>query len=391
MSLDLTTRRTYKIGLTANGVYEFNLDSVYDKTGHMVIPNVVQVRNLNTTDIVYFDYTSMVSTTYYVQSINPLTSRKHVTSNNAAKLFLLSASNCNVEITIAYDPEPNVSDLDDTQETNVINNTLQVANNATLDVSDAVLGEKTDAKSVVTDTTAAGVIALLKGLIYVLSNSPAVDISGATINATISDVGITGALPAGDNNIGNVDVVSLPAIPTGANTIGKVKLTDGTEDIAINADGSIKISLDAVTLGGNDIFGKMKVTDGEHDLGIESNGAINVILQASDNNIGNTDVLTVAAGQNLKPATTPAIYNVTCTNAGTEYSQALPANTKKFMIGIRSKNSGVVWQFKVASSGTAFYMLGNETMSEDNILLASQTLYFQSATAGEVVQIIAWA
>jgi len=30
------------------------------------------------------------------------------------------------------------------------------------------------------------------------------------------------AIPAGDNNIGNVDVVTLPAIPTGSNVIGKV-------------------------------------------------------------------------------------------------------------------------------------------------------------------------
>ncbi len=31
------------------------------------------------------------------------------------------------------------------------------------------------------------------------------------------------ALPAGDNNIGNVDVVTLPALPTGTNEIGKIQ------------------------------------------------------------------------------------------------------------------------------------------------------------------------
>lgn len=38
------------------------------------------------------------------------------------------------------------------------------------------------------------------------------------------DVASLPAIPAGDNNIGNVDVVSLPALPTGANTIGKVEI-----------------------------------------------------------------------------------------------------------------------------------------------------------------------
>lgn len=36
-------------------------------------------------------------------------------------------------------------------------------------------------------------------------------------------------IPAGTNNIGDVDVLTLPALPTGDNSIGRVKLTDGTE------------------------------------------------------------------------------------------------------------------------------------------------------------------
>ena len=36
----------------------------------------------------------------------------------------------------------------------------------------------------------------------------------------IGDVDIASALPAGDNNIGNVDIVTLPAIPAGTNNIG---------------------------------------------------------------------------------------------------------------------------------------------------------------------------
>lgn len=36
------------------------------------------------------------------------------------------------------------------------------------------------------------------------------------------------ALPAGSNNIGDVDVLSLPSLPTGTNTIGRVGLTPQT-------------------------------------------------------------------------------------------------------------------------------------------------------------------
>ncbi len=39
---------------------------------------------------------------------------------------------------------------------------------------------------------------------------------------------VDAALPAGDNNIGNVDVVTLPALPAGTNNIGDVDIVSGT-------------------------------------------------------------------------------------------------------------------------------------------------------------------
>jgi hypothetical protein len=57
---------------------------------------------------------------------------------------------------------------------------------------------------------------------------------GAAIPAGANNIGDVDvltlpALPAGTNNIGDVDVLTLPALPTGTNTIGSVKLTDGTD------------------------------------------------------------------------------------------------------------------------------------------------------------------
>jgi hypothetical protein len=40
---------------------------------------------------------------------------------------------------------------------------------------------------------------------------------------------VTANLAAGTNNIGDVDVLTLPAIPTGSNEIGRVRITDGTD------------------------------------------------------------------------------------------------------------------------------------------------------------------
>lgn len=49
-------------------------------------------------------------------------------------------------------------------------------------------------------------------------------------------VTISAALPAGDNNIGNVDIVTLPSLAAGTNAIGKLAANDGVDigDVTIN-------------------------------------------------------------------------------------------------------------------------------------------------------------
>lgn len=52
---------------------------------------------------------------------------------------------------------------------------------------------------------------------------PASTLAAVTTVGTVSSVtAIANALPAGDNNIGNVDIVTLPSIPAGTNNIGDV-------------------------------------------------------------------------------------------------------------------------------------------------------------------------
>lgn len=92
-------------------------------------------------------------------------------------------------------------------------------------------------------------------------------------------------------------------------------------------------------------------------------------------------------------ARTPTIYNVTLTNANTEYSQTLPANLRSFSMQAR-QSADVRWSHETGKVATpvAPYMTmksgGNVNVGEldPNTL----TLYLASATAGTVVEIIAW-
>lgn len=58
------------------------------------------------------------------------------------------------------------------------------------------------------------------------------------------DVVTLPALPSGTNNIGDVDVLTLPVIPSGSNTIGSVKITDGTDTAEVNTRADGKVALE---------------------------------------------------------------------------------------------------------------------------------------------------
>lgn len=92
----------------------------------------------------------------------------------------------------------------------------------------------------------------------------------------------------------------------------------------------------------------------------------------------------------LNRATLVVIYNVTITNANSEYSQALPANTKKFLIKCRGSYDIKVC-FANGQSGTTYITVpGGMSYYEDVIQSSTLTLYFQCATAAQVAEIMAW-
>jgi hypothetical protein len=93
----------------------------------------------------------------------------------------------------------------------------------------------------------------------------------------------------------------------------------------------------------------------------------------------------------VKQATTPAMFNVTLTLVATEYNQALPANTKKFLVQCRD---GTEFRLafetgKVATSVTPFLTVRANCIYWEDYVSTSATVYV-AGTAGKVVEIVAW-
>lgn len=159
-----------------------------------------------------------------------------------------------------------------------------------------------------------------------VSGTVTANLAAGTNNIGDVDVITLPSLPAGNNNIGDVDIASLPALPSGSNNIGSVDVdslpsitgtvtanlgspvvtagsaagttglhslgTDGTNARIIKTDSSGELQVDVLTLpalpAGNNNIG---------DVDVASLPA----LPAGDNNIGNVDIVSLpalAAGTN---------------------------------------------------------------------------------------------
>jgi len=93
--------------------------------------------------------------------------------------------------------------------------------------------------------------------------------------------------------------------------------------------------------------------------------------------------------QNLV-AKTPTVINKTLTTQNTEYSQALPAGTKRFTLQART-GVDVKLCFTALASGTTYITIkSGSSYSEEGLELSSKTLYMQAGSDGVVVEIVAW-
>lgn len=164
-------------------------------------------------------------------------------------------------------------------------------------------------------------------------------------------------------NISGVDVALDGVGPDGDN----VYLVDNVtgNKFKINADGSIDANVELSASDGDNVA----ISDGTNTLVVNPDGSINV---------------------NSNPLTTPIIINQIATLANTEYSYTFPTNTKKFSLRTRG-NAKIQLAFVSAQSGTNFITIfpGN-SYEEKNLKLVSITAYFQLNKTGEIVEILSW-
>jgi hypothetical protein len=107
------------------------------------------------------------------------------------------------------------------------------------------------------------------------------------------------SIAAGDNNIGNVDVVTLPALPAGTNNIGDVDVLTVPADpfgatadaaVAAGATGSISAKLRRATQGLEDLKTLIVLAAGTNAIGkLAANSGVD---------IGDVDVTSISAGEN---------------------------------------------------------------------------------------------
>ena len=172
-----------------------------------------------------------------------------------------------------------------------------------------------------------------------LGSSASINIVGGIVYDGVIR-GFNVPLPIGTNNIGKVDIASIPSLPAGINNIGDV---------------------DVITLPS---------------------------IPAGNNNIGDVDIV---SSPDISTAI-PTIYNVTLTNANQEYSQAF-TNAKKICISIQdglvTNNFRIAFVTgKVATPSSPFLKYPQTVeYSIDKCNIANGTIYLASSLAGAVAQI----
>jgi hypothetical protein len=110
-----------------------------------------------------------------------------------------------------------------------------------------------------------------------------------------------------------------------------------------------------------------------------------------------TDIEVLNAINNLedsqKYSETPTIYTVSMTLADTEYSQALPDDTRKIEFRCRDAvNIRFAYETGKVAAPTEPYrtLLATEVKSEDTIKLSSKILYFACSDAGKTMEVEVW-
>lgn len=148
---------------------------------------------------------------------------------------------------------------------------------------------------------------------------------------------------------------------------------------------------------------KLNTKDTEHTIPLHKHARVSSVFYSlyftNAAQTGKTAILFIGKGVRFDAdtfaglSTTPTIYNVTMTASGTEYSQTLKDNTKKFLLHTRDGNAFRIAFVtgKVATPTAPYFTIAtDEDYYEDHIQTAELTLYFGCATSGKIIEIIEW-
>lgn len=194
------------------------------------------------------------------------------------------------------------------------------------------------------------------------------------IDDPAADAGDEGTLSAKVRGLSrDVGPINAPAATAGGTGSLSAKIRAISRDLIANI----------VLAAGNHIIGQVGIDQ-------STPGTTNAVqLTAGDANVGNVDIVTQPAAEQ----TTPTLYNIDITLAGTEYSQALPSNTRAIQWKCR-QSSDVRYAFetgKVATPTAPYSTLNaDETYCKENVLLTGVTLFVASADTSLVVELDVW-
>ena len=210
--------------------------------------------------------------------------------------------------------------------------------------------------------------------------------ASTTVPADITDdaareLGLVG-LKAGTNNIGDVDVLTLPALPAGTNNIGDVDvLTLPPLPAGTNNIGDVDVlTLPALPAGTNNIGDVDVLTLPPLPAGTNNIGDVDVLtlpaLPSGTNNIGDVDVLTMPVVE-TKPATGIAPVVTNAPGAGEVTINAGAGRIFSFVSDVAGSLRNV--------SGTDLYLVqANVTVNLTRPLEFAANIIFNAAGAGNI-------
>jgi hypothetical protein len=98
------------------------------------------------------------------------------------------------------------------------------------------------------------------------------------------------SIAAGDNNIGNVDIVTLPALPAGTNAIGKLAANSGVDIGDVDVTSLPPLPAGTNNIGDVDVLTLPALPAGTNAIGkLAANSGVD---------IGDVDIASIAAGEN---------------------------------------------------------------------------------------------